>query len=311
MKRKYIVLDDDEIATHLSMNDAIESMRQVFHLQSKGLILAPPRQRVELPPGGFAFTVGAQLDSPSRAGFRAYDLFPSQRGTDQDQIVAVYDMSTGRLEGLVIGSLLGVMRTAAINGVAIDQLASVGATSLGILGAGFQSRWHLRAAMSVRKFEHIRIHNRSIARALALADEAREEYGCHVDVVDTARDVVSESEVVLCLTSSPTPLFKSEWVRPGTHITTIGPKTTSAHELPQDILQVADIIVTDSLAQTMGYANDFFIGTNALVELGEVVSGSVKRLRPEDITVFCSVGLAGTEVALASVVIDKLNAQSD
>jgi alanine dehydrogenase len=93
-------------------------------------------------------------------------------------------------------------------------------------------------------------------------------------------------------------------LRPGTHVNTIGPKFEDTHELSPRVAEKSAIVATDSLAQVDAYPRPFFLaGTPArerMVELGEIVAGRRPgRTSPDDVTLFCSVGLAGTEVVLA------------
>lgn len=85
----------------------------------------------------------------------------------------------------------------------------------------------------------------------------------------------------------------------------MGPKFQARHELPKEAATRAQCIATDSLAQVQGYAHPFFLtdtpALEQLVELGSIIAKEQPgRTAPEDITLFCSVGLAGTEVLVAS-----------
>ncbi|MCK4988098.1 MAG: hypothetical protein KAS40_21335, partial [Desulfobacterales bacterium] len=73
-------------------------------------------------------------------------------------------------------------------------------------------------------------------------------------------------------------------------------------------------IVTDSLQQIDGfepYAAPFFLQNTPererMIELDELVAGKRKgRSSPDELTLFCSVGLAGTEVVLADAAFKSL-----
>jgi ornithine cyclodeaminase/alanine dehydrogenase-like protein (mu-crystallin family) len=73
-------------------------------------------------------------------------------------------------------------------------------------------------------------------------------------------------------------------------------------------------IVTDSLQQVDGYdsyASPFFLQDTPerkrMIELDELVAGKRKgRSSPDELTLFCSVGLAGTEVVVADAAFKSL-----
>ena len=211
----------------------------------------------------------------------------------------------GGFKGLIIGPLLGALRTAAINAIAIRHMARQDARNLGILGSGFQARPHLQAAMIARPFEHVKIYSPTASHREAFAEEMREKAGIHVEAVQSAEDVVRHADVLIIATTSSTPVIDVSWLRPGIHINSIGPKFKKEQEISPQVAQKSTIIVTDSFAQAKGYSQSFFIldtpEFERMIELSDVVSGKKKgRLSDADITLFCSVGLAGTEVMVAN-----------
>ena len=102
----------------------------------------------------------------------------------------------------------------------------------------------------------------------------------------------------------------------GMHINTIGPKFKEAYEISPEVGQNSHMIVTDSLDQIDSYSKPFFLldtpERNRMVELSEIVVGRRRgRLSTIDITLFCSVGLAGTEVVVANEALVLANSQLD
>ncbi len=73
--------------------------------------------------------------------------------TNHQSTVFLFDPDTGRPTAMVGGNLLTALRTAAASAVSIDQLARQDAAVLGMVGAGHQAGFQLRAAAKVRKFE--------------------------------------------------------------------------------------------------------------------------------------------------------------
>jgi alanine dehydrogenase len=121
------------------------------------------------------------------------------------------------------------------------------------------------------------------------------------------------SDIVVLATSSRQPVIEAGWLRSGTHVTTLGPKLKGANECPLELGDRADVIVTDSVAQVGGYARPFFLDTPAIermIPLGPVVAGAgTAREAADQITMFCSVGLAGTDVAVAAALVRAVASQ--
>ena len=109
----------------------------------------------------------------------------------------------------------------------------------------------------------------------------------------------------MCVTTSTTPVFDPSWLKPGAHVNTVGPRAQGESEVDASIAGRVRVVATDSLRQLRSYATPYFLtGTPwmaAMVELGDIVVGKhTGRHSPDDITLFCTAGLSGTEVAVAS-----------
>ncbi len=301
-----MILSDEDVHAVASAALVLDTMEAAVLEEAQGALVAPPKFNVATDRGRLTYTAGASKARFGVNGFRVYSVYPdSEHDTDATQVVAVFDDHTGVLKGLCVGSALGAWRTAGLNGVAVRHLAREDARVLGVIGAGFQAPYHIGLALAARDFERIVLTSRTIAKANALAQRLQEEHDIPVEVVDDADVVAGGVDVLLCTTNSPKPVFDPAVLRPGTHVNTIGPKFTTRHELSPAVAKVADAFVTDSVAQVMGYGERFFLNGHvpleSIVGLGRWIEEGQRR-DPEAITVFCSVGLAGTEVCLADAI---------
>jgi ornithine cyclodeaminase/alanine dehydrogenase-like protein (mu-crystallin family) len=312
----YCVFDDTEVAHFADMGELIAVIEKCFHAKAEGLLVAPPRHAVHFDSGDLVFTIGglaARDGSPGLAGFRAYETFATL-GTARSQVVAVWNTSTGDLEGLILGETLGVLRTGAIGGVAVKHMSSPTAATCGIIGSGRQAETQLIAAYVVRpSITTARVFSRNPQKRERFATYMSEKLHMAVDPVATAREAVEDADLVLCATNSPDPVIDSAWLKPGVHISTIGPKLTDQHELPSDIGEHAAVVATDSPDQIRSYRGVYFLqGTPAwerMIDLADIVAGRAKgRRTTADLTLFCSVGLAGTEVAVAGTILRRARA---
>ena len=218
--------------------------------------------------------------------------------------VAVFDTANGSLLGLVAGTALGPLRTGALGGVAIDTLARADAETLGLVGTGKQARTQLEAACAVRRFTRIRAFSRTETRRREFCREMSETVGVDIEPADSAQQAVSDADVVICSTVSDSPVLEAAWIAAGTHVQNVGPKFRDSSELPAALYERANVLVTDAPAQLADYGDRFLVaGTpdaERVVSLGEVISGAAEGRSDDDqVTLFCSLGLAGTEVALA------------
>jgi ornithine cyclodeaminase len=305
----YLVLTDEDVRRHIDPSAAVAKMEDALRELAAGTLVAPPRFSIDTPKGSLVFTSGAATGAERSLGFRVYDTF---RGTSTNttQLVVVFDSDSGHLRGIVIGGLIGALRTGALGGVAIKYLARPSASVLAVIGAGFQAKAQLHAAMAVRGFRRICVSSRTEASALSMRDEITTHYAVECVAPCTPQEALADADVVICATDSASPVIKAGWVRAGTHVTTVGPKSRDAHELPPELGQRATLVTTDSLAQLRAYGSFFMSDTAGIVGLEEVVVGRViGRRSPDDVTLYCSVGLAGTEVVLANELLRRAAAQ--
>ncbi|SIS10838.1 ornithine cyclodeaminase family protein [Natronorubrum thiooxidans] len=295
------ILTDDAVYAQFNYETVVDAMRDAFAERAAGTLEAPPRWYVNAGAGELVFTVGAATGPTNASGFRVYGNYPDT-GDEQTQLVAVFDATSGAFEGLLVGHATGGLRTGGIGGVAIDALAPADSATLGVLGSGFQARTQVGAACAVREFEEVLVYSPTVESRTTFAETVGEDVDLPVRAVDDSKSVVHAADVLVCATNSETPVFDPAWLEPGMHVTTIGPRFEDAHELPLEVVDRADVIATDSLPQVDDYDRSYIAsGTDRerMVELATVLeTPDLGRTSDDEVTLFCSVGLAGTEVVL-------------
>jgi ornithine cyclodeaminase len=280
-----IVLDDEAVAARLGAPAAVAAMREALRAAHRGDLVSPPRVHA----AGVAFTVGRR---PGRwYGYRSYDT-----EVGGDQVVTVHTEPDGRLAGVAVGSLLGALRTGALGGAAADAMARADAGTAGVVGAGRQAWTQLWAVAAVRPLTDVAVFARDPGRRAAFAGRAVAELGVPARPVASAEEAVRDRDIVVLATSSAEPVLSAAWVSPGTAVTTVGPKQVGRAEFGPDLPARADLVVTDSPAQLGAYDPPALLAATDAVPLGAVLAGDHPgRTSPEQVTLYASVGLAGTE----------------
>jgi ornithine cyclodeaminase len=259
--------------------------------------VAPPRHIVEFGNGDLVFTIGGDRDV---AGFRAYQTFARPGHPADDQVIAAWERSTGEMLGLAIGNRLGALRTGCIGAVAVDVMAPRSAKVLAVLGTGRQAETQLLAVNKVRGFEEIRVFGRREDALHAFVERLAPRLGRPLVPLRDARAAVRDADVVILATTSSVPVIDAAWLAPHAHVTTIGPKSKTEHEFPLELALRARHIATDSPQQIAVIGSDHLLaGTQAYGRI-EHLGALIGRFDPDadrGITLFLSIGLAGTEVA--------------
>ena len=298
------VLTDEDVERLADMPALVDAMIEALKTKARGRLVAPPRHGVEFAGGSLVFTVGG---TDAIAGFRAYQTFESGVEDDQ-QVVCVWDTATAKLKGVVLGNRLGALRTGALGGAAIGLLAHRDAKTCGVIGTGRQAETQLLAAAAVRPLKEVRVFSRDEANRARFAAAAESVLGLSVRPVDRAQDAAAGADILICATNSSTPVIDAGWVAPGTHVTTVGPKAKDRHELPPELAGRAEVIATDSPAQIEAQGGGHFLAgsgvSGRLHDLADIAAAEKPvRSSKDDITLYLSAGLAGTEVIVADLLI--------
>lgn len=228
--------------------------------------------------------------------------------TNHQSTVILFDADTGRAKALVGGNLLTALRTAAASAVSIKHLARQDAKVLGIVGAGHQSAFQMRAAVAQRDFERVigwNLHPEMLSR---LADTAA-ELGLPFEAVPLDR-LGAEADVIITITSSFDPILMDAQITPGTHLACMGTDTKGKQEVDAALVARATVF-TDEVAQsvTLGEAQHAVAaGLKAeadIAEMGAVINGTHPgRTSEAEVTLFDGTGVGLQDLAVAAAVLD-------
>lgn len=249
----------------------------------------------------------ARLDLGLKAG--GYWPGNAARGlTNHQSTVVLFDADTGRCRALVGGNLLTALRTAAAAAVSVAHLARRDAKVFGIVGAGHQAAFQLRAVAEQRPFERVIAWNRSPEKLKSLA-VAAQEMGLPFESVSLDR-LGNEADVIVTITSSFDAILRDAQVRCGTHLACMGTDTRGKKEVEPAIVARASVF-TDEVAQAISIGECQHAVASGLkaeadiVPLGLVIDGAHPgRTSEEEVTLFDGTGIGLQDLAVASRVVE-------
>ena len=223
--------------------------------------------------------------------------------TNHQSTIILFDPNTGKLKSLVGGNYLTAVRTAASSAVSIAHLARKDAKVLGMVGAGHQSTFQLRAALEQRNFEKVVGWNLRPDKLQRLA-KVCQELGLPFEAVDLEQ-LGAQADVIITITSAFEPLLMRQWIKPGTHIACMGTDTKGKQEVDAALLGAASVF-SDEIAQsiTIGEAQHAIasgvIKAQDIVPIGEVINAvHPGRVSDEEITLFDGTGVGLQDLAVA------------
>src|SRR5438874_172260 len=147
-------------------------------------------------------------------------------------------------------------------------------------------------------------------RRRAFAPDEGEQLGVPIVDSPSAEAAVRGADIVVTVTTSHTPVLQAEWVEPHALVAAIGSNYRSRVEVPPELVERAQTVVVDQLADAQLESGDLIQAHEAgkfdwsqAVELGSVVAGRWERPERPGITLFESHGIALWDLAAASVVV--------
>ena len=308
-------LGADAIHAAVPIGDMLDAVEAAYRDVVAGRDRSPIRSRVALDDGDLLLMPGVR-EGGAGSSVKLVTVMPrnADRGLPTVQAVVVwFDATTGRPVALIDGATVTAMRTGAASGVATRLLARRDARTLGMIGAGGQAEWQVRAILAARPIERVAVYARSADARSAFARHMAAVTGIEVVAVDSAEAAVRDADVVACATTSSTPVFDASWVRPGTHVNGVGAFRLGMVELPPALFAEAGLVAIDARAAAMEEAGDLVAAIGAglvaeedLVEVGTIGRDWADGRDPDVITVFKSVGLAIQDVAAAELIAGRL-----
>jgi len=304
-----VVVSEADCRKHISRTDAFTAVEAVFGAMARGDAYNFPVIREAIGHADALYGFKSGFDKAGLAlGLKSGGYWPGnmERGlTNHQSTVFLFDPDTGRLKALVGGNYLTAVRTAAASAVSIAHLARKEAKVLGMVGAGHQAQFQLRAAVEQREFERIVAWN-AHPDMIPKLGEVAEELGLPFESV-TQEELGAQADVIISITSAHEPLMMADWVKPGTHIACMGTDTAGKQEMDPELF-VRGGVFTDEIAQsiTLGEAQHAIkaglIEESDITPLGAVINGTHPgRSSDDEITLFDGTGVGLQDLAVADV----------
>jgi ornithine cyclodeaminase len=302
------------------MREAVEVVKSAFIELSTGRADAPMRIALSQPKrDGVTLVMPGYLSGSESIAVKVVSVH--NRNAERNlplinAIVIVIDTATGQAVAAMEGGFLTSLRTGAASGAATDLLARQDARVAAIIGAGAQARAQAIAVAAVRPIELFWIYSRRREQVDEMIAEMRPQTGASIELLaaDSPSQAVREALVVCAATTSPTPVFDGDDLRPGAHVNGVGSFTPEMQEVDCVTLRRASKIVVDSREAAMAEAGDLIVAiergeirpSDIYAEIGEIAAGLKPGRRDNDeITYFKSVGNAAQDVAVAQAIYQR------
>ncbi|MCX7283123.1 MAG: ornithine cyclodeaminase family protein [Novosphingobium sp.] len=216
-----------------------------------------------------------------------------------NSVILLFDQAVGRIEWVIEAGKVNAYRTAAADAVAADVLARKDASVLAIFGAGNQALFECLALSRIRPIRRVLVVARDGAKGEAFV-ATLVQHGLAAAQA-TAQEACEQADIVVTATPARAPLFDAAWVRPGTHVASMGSDAVGKQELPPALFTHAALFCDHpAQAVVMGDLQHFTGEPARIVALGDVLLGRAPgRSSADQITVFDSSGIALQDLTIA------------
>jgi alanine dehydrogenase len=321
MPIRFRLLTESDVKSVLTMRDLIETMESALARFSTGRVEQPVRTAVTIGGDAFLWSMPALAREPAALGAKLVTVFGSNAARGFPSHLAsilLMDPETGALTALLDGRFITEARTAAVSAVSSRLLARPTSKSLAIIGSGVQARSHLEALAQVHSLRQVSVWSPNQGRREEFVAEARESgFGAfdkgtapQIGAVDHAGEAVVGADIIVLVTSSPTPVLESGWVKPGAHVICVGACRPNQREIDPALTARARLFV-DSRAAALVESGDVVMGVqegrfgpdHIVAELGELIAnpGAPRRRSDSEVTIFKSLGMAVEDVTAAQL----------
>tara|TARA_Y100000590_G_scaffold30899_1_gene34242 strand:+ start:12575 stop:13528 length:954 start_codon:yes stop_codon:yes gene_type:complete len=302
-----VFLTENDVKKLINMDITLKSLDEALFIPDDGQMINSPRSRLLLP-NGFLNFMSAVVPSINMMGHKTYGVV---RGHIPKFYIHLFSTETGELLAIIEASELGRIRTGASSGIATKYLANDDASSVGIIGTGYQSGPQLEAICKVRKISKAKVFSRNVEKREKFKSKMEKQINnIEIEPVNSAQKCVEDVDIIVTITTSRDPVVKGEWIRDGVHINAAGANHWMRRELDYEVVKRANHIIVDDVEQAKIECGDLIFPVERgsmrwqqVYNLSDVVKGSYSgRTNKSDVTLFESQGLAiqdilvGTEI---------------
>ncbi|ALE93485.1 hypothetical protein AOC05_16100 [Arthrobacter alpinus] len=246
--------------------------------------------------------------SAKYAGVKVATVAPGNPAKGHPKIQGTYLLlDKGTLTPLAVmdGAELTLIRTPAVTTLALKHLLALrGAQSAGtavVFGSSLQADRHIAALQEVCGIDSLIIVGRSPETAAALAKKWAER-GLTARVGDVSD--VAVADVVVCASSSATPLFNGELVAAHAVVAAIGSHGLDAREIDPELARRAEVVV-EGRGSALREAGDLIPARSAeqwqergLATLSDLVNGRFAP-EPNKPLLYTGVGMSWEDIVAA------------
>ncbi|CAM4026647.1 ornithine cyclodeaminase family protein [Bordetella tumulicola] len=309
----------DVHALDLTDAEILDAVESALDAQGRGKTVIEPRMHLvpESSAKGHFNVLRGYVEPLHIAGVKVVSDFVDNYKIDLPSEMALlnlFDPVNGKPLAVIDATAITDMRTGAVTALGAKHLARKNSKVLGHIGSRGTSYWNVRLLDSLYDFDEIRVHSRRPESQRAFGERLSRDLNKPVKVVNDWESCVRGADIIVEASRlpEPTPLLKTEWIKPGALVMPYG--TMSAVEL--SLTDIMSKVVVDDWGQCrkgLPYGSlrahvdsDRITEENLHAEIGQIVAGAKPgRERDDETILFWHRGLSTTDIALGYAMLQK------
>lgn len=315
------ILTEAELRQCVDLDEeALVAVENAFSKLNEGNVSQPPIMRVDVP----EHNGEVDVKTAYIPGLESFAVKMSSGFFDNHKLglsslsgmMVLLSSVTGIPEALLLDNgYLTDVRTGLAGAIAANYLAKENVETVGVIGAGAQARYQIKALQLVRNFRRLMVYNRSKERLIDYMSEMKPLLNVEIVGVERPEQVFKQSDIVVTTTPAKSPYVQTDWLHPGLHITAMGSDAEEKNELSPDVLKQADVLVCDKKSQCFrlgelhhGLEAGVISEDDSIIELGTLTSGGNSgRSNDGQITICDLTGTGVQDTAIALLAYQKAN----
>jgi alanine dehydrogenase len=296
------VFNHDAVLAAVSLEDAIERVRHGFVEYASGEWVMPAKLYLDASPAGDFRAMPAK--GAGLAILKWVTSFPRNSAYGLPVVMGVICVSSaedGEPLALIDARAITALRTGAVAAVAAQELGPEDASTVGIIGCGYNGSWAARC-LAAAEFGPGVCFDLDPEVAGSLAGELGWEAGSREDAL--------ACDVVTCVTSGDSPVVRAADLHPRMHLSMLGADGPGKAEAEIEAVTRCRLFCDEweqasHGGELTGAVEAGLVSREQVTDLGAVLTGAAPgRESADEVTLFDSTGLAIQDLALCVAVLE-------
>ncbi|MCR9412941.1 ornithine cyclodeaminase family protein [Vibrio alginolyticus] len=318
-----VIVPLKDIKPLVSFPEAIESVRDAFMSFSEGLVSQPQPMQMLFNESDGSFFGDCHVKAAQKGQHPYYVIkiasgfyknteksLPANSG-----LSLVMSSETGRPVAMLNDDgWLTQIRTAAAGALAASLKTVDKEACVGIIGTGTQAYWQASFITQHMGLKRIAVAGRSYDSSVELCERLNHDFDVTAVAMHSAKEVCQVSQILVTVTPATQPIVTKDDLPESLHIIAVGADSPGKNEIAPQIMADADYIVTDNHQQCLHHGDfgvavrEKLVKEDSDISLSHLLAGK----NPEagfalaKITVVDLTGIGAQDLAIASLVVDKL-----